>query len=65
MGRHLASGAYELVEGLNIRQIIFGGQISRSFDLMEKSLLEGLPENVVVKASPDIEGLVLVGAAAL
>lgn len=65
VGRHLASGAYELVEGLNIRQIIFGGQISRSFDLMEKSLLEGLPENVVVKASPDIEGLVLVGAAAL
>ena len=64
-GSHLATGASQLIADLGIRQIIFGGQISRSFDLMEGSLREGLPENVEVKASSDIEGLVLVGAAAL
>ncbi len=64
-GSHLAAGASQLITELGIRQIIFGGQISRSFDLMEKSLLEGLPQTVAVKASSDIEGLVLVGAAAL
>ena len=64
-GSHLAAGASQLILDLGIRQIIFGGQISRSFDLMEGSLREGLPENVEVKASSDIEGLVLVGAAAL
>ena len=65
MGRHLAAGSAELIEELGIRQIIFGGQISRSFDLMEKSFCEGLQEGVKVGVSSDIEGLVLVGAAAL
>lgn len=65
VGNHLASGAHQLIADLDIKQIIFGGQISRSFDLIEKSLLEGLPDNVSVGVSPDIEGLVLVGAAAL
>ena len=65
VGEHLASGARQLVSDLNVKQIIFGGQISRSFDLMEESILKGLPEDVAVKVSPDIEGLVLVGAAAL
>lgn len=64
-GSHLAAGAAQLVTELGIRHIIFGGQISRSFDLMEKSLVEGLPESLTVKASSDIEGLVLIGAAAL
>lgn len=64
-GSHLAAGAAQLISDLGIRQIIFGGQISRSFDLMEESLLKGLPEGVNVKASSDIEGLVLVGASAL
>ena len=64
-GSHLAAGASDLIAGLGIRHIIFGGQISRSFDLMEESLLKGLPEGVKAKASSDIEGLVLVGAAAL
>ena len=64
-GSHLAAGASKLIADLGIRQIIFGGQISRSFDLMEKSIREGMPENVEIKASSDIEGLVLVGAAAL
>lgn len=64
-GKHLAAGASRLIADLGIRQIIFGGQISRSFDLMEKSLAEALPENVSLKVSSDIEGLVLVGAAAL
>ena len=64
-GSHLAAGAAQLISELGIRKIIFGGQISRSFDLMEKSLCAGLPENVEVKASSDIEGMVLVGAAAL
>ena len=65
MGRHLAEGSSQLIDDLCIRQIIFGGQISRSFDLIEKSLCEGLPEHVKVGVSSDIEGLVLVGAAAL
>ena len=64
-GSHLAAGAAQLISDLGIRQIIFGGQISRSFDLMEESLLKGLPEGVNVKASSDIEGLVLVGTSAL
>ena len=65
MGRHLAAGSSQLIADLNIRQIIFGGPISRSFDLIEKSLCEGLPAPVKVGVSSDIEGLVLVGAAAL
>ena len=64
-GSHLAAGASQLIAELGIRKIIFGGQISRSFDLIQKSLCEGLPENVEVMVSSDIEGLVLVGAAAL
>ena len=64
-GRHLAAGSAQLIADLDIRQIIFGGQISRSFDLIEKSLCEGLPENVKAGVSADIEGLVLVGTAAL
>ena len=64
-GSHLAAGASQLITELGIRKIIFGGQISRSFDLIQKSLCEGLPENVEVMVSSDIEGLVLVGAAAL
>ena len=64
-GSHLAAGASQLVAELHIRKIIFGGQISKSFDLIQKSLCEGLPEGVEVMASPDIEGLVLVGAATL
>lgn len=64
-GRHLAAGASQLIADLGIRQIVFGGQISKSFDLMEKSLAEGLPENVALTVSSDIEGLVLVGAASL
>ena len=64
-GSHLAAGASQLIAELGIRKIIFGGQISRSFDLIQKSLCEGIPENVEVMVSSDIEGLVLVGAAAL
>lgn len=64
-GSHLAAGASQLISDLGIRKIIFGGQISRSFDLMEKTLCAGLPKGIEVKASSDIEGLVLVGAAAL
>lgn len=65
VGQHLAAGASQVIADLDIRQIIFGGQISRSFDLIEKSLCEGLPRNVKVGVSSDIEGLVLVGTAAL
>ena len=65
MGCHLAAGSSQLIAELDIRKIIFGGQISRSFDLIEKSLREGLPEQVEVGVSADIEGLVLVGAASL
>ena len=64
-GAHLATGAAQLIEELGIRQIVFGGQISRSFHLMEKAIRERLPKGVEVCASPDIEGLALIGASSL
>ena len=64
-GSHLAAGATQLLADLCVRKIIFAGQISRSFDLMEGSLVEGLQSDVALKVSEDIEGLVLVGASAL
>lgn len=64
-GRHLAAGAAQLIKELGIRHIVFGGQISRSFDLMEAELKKGLPEGIQVCPSKDIEGLVLIGVASL
>ena len=64
-GRHFAEGASQLIASLGIRHIVFGGQISRSFDLMEESVRKGLPENVEVRMSGNIEGLVLIGASSL
>lgn len=64
-GRHLAAGAAEVVKELNVRYILFGGQISRSFDLMEEEVRKGLGENVEICVSPDIQGMVLIGAASL
>lgn len=64
-GRHLAAGAAETVRDLNVRFMMFGGQISRSFDLMEEEVRKGLPESVEVCVSPDIQGMVLIGASSL
>ena len=64
-GRHLAAGAAAVVAELNVRYMMFGGQISRSFDLMEEEVRKGLGEDVEVCVSPDIQGMVLIGAASL
>ncbi len=64
-GRHLAAGAAELVKELGVRYILFGGQISRSFDLMEEEVRKGLPAGVQISVSPDIQGMVLIGASSL
>ena len=50
MGRHLAAGSSQLIADLGIRQIIFGGQISRSFRFME---------DAVRKELSDLEGLTI------
>lgn len=42
-GRALAEGARPLLQELGVGRIFFGGQIARSFDLMEPAVREGLP----------------------
>lgn len=63
--RHYACGARETLERLEIRHLFFGGQIARSFDLMEKEVREGLPEAIQISVLDDIQGTVLVGITSL
>ena len=64
-GRHYAEGAKELIDSLNIRHILFAGQIAKSFDLMENAIREGLGEAVELTVLEDIQGTVLTGIASL
>lgn len=64
-GRHYAAGAKDVVERLQIGHLLFAGQIAKSFDLMEKEIVEGLGDNVEVSVVDDIQGTVLVGIASL
>lgn len=64
-GRHYAAGARELVDSLNIRQMMFAGQIAKSFDLMEDEIREGLGGDVSISVLDDIQGTVLTGIASL
>ena len=64
-GRHFAAGAAELVGSLGIRHLIFGGQIARSFDLMENEIREGLGDKVQMSLLDDIQGTVFTGIASL
>lgn len=64
-GRHYAEGARELVRSLEIRHLLFAGQIARSFDLMEEEIRKGLGESVGISVLEDIQGTVLIGVASL
>ncbi len=65
VGRHYAAGAREILERLEIRHLFFGGQIARSFDLMEEEIRKGLPETVQISVLDDIQGTVLIGITSL
>ena len=61
-GRSLAEGAGDLFRELNIRHIFFGGQISKSFDLIEPALKEALPD-IRMSEIKDFEEAVMAGTA--
>lgn len=64
-GRHYAAGAKDVVERLQIRHLLFAGQIAKSFDLMEKEIRDGLGKDLKVSVVDDIQGTVLAGIASL
>lgn len=64
-GRHYAAGAKNMIESLDISHLLFAGQIAKSFDLMEEEIRAGLGKETEVSVLDDIQGTVLIGAAAL
>ena len=64
-GRHYAAGARDVIERLEIRHLLFAGQIAKSFDLMEKEIRDGLGKDLKVSVVDDIQGTVLAGIASL
>lgn len=64
-GRHYAAGARAIIDELGIRQVLFAGQIAKSFDLMEKHIREGLGEDILLAVLDDIQGTVLTGVSSL
>ena len=64
-GRHYVAGAKDLIDELGVNNLLFAGQIARSFDLMEDEVRQGLGEDVHVSVVDDIQGTVLVGIASL
>ena len=64
-GRHYVAGAKELIMELGVTNLLFAGQIAKSFDLMEDEIKNGLGESVNVSVVDDIQGTVLVGIASL
>lgn len=64
-GRHYAAGAGKVLADLDIRRLLVAGQIAKSFDLMEKEIVEGLGEGIEVSVLDDIQGTVLKGLASM
>ena len=64
-GTILAKALQPLLTELNINRVIMGGQISRSFDLMEEELRNGFGPGISVTPSNDIGGAVFRGLANL
>ena len=64
-GRHYVAGAKDMIMELGITNLLFAGQIAKSFDLMEDEIKNGLGESVNVSVVDDIQGTVLVGIASL
>jgi glucokinase len=64
-GTILARALQPVLTELNINRVIMGGQISRSFDLMEEELRNGFGPGISVTPSNDIGGAVFRGLANL
>ena len=64
-GRHYVAGAKDLIMELGVTDLLFAGQIAKSFDLMEDEIKNGLGDAVDVSVLDDIQGTVLVGIASL
>lgn len=64
-GMHYAAGARQIIEELRITKLLFGGQIAKSFDLMQETIEAGLGDSVQVSILNDIQETVLIGTASL
>ena len=64
-GRHFAQGTENLIRELGITNLLFAGQIARSFDLMEEEIRNGLGDEVQLAVLGDIQGTVLIGVSSL
>lgn len=64
-GRHYAAGSRETLKRLGVRHLLFGGQIAKSFCLMEEEIRKGLGDIVTISVLDDIQGTVLLGASTL
>lgn len=62
---HYATGARQIIEELRITKLLFGGQIAKSFDLMQETIEAGLGDSVQVSILNDIQETVLIGTASL
>ena len=63
-GRNFAEGIRPLLEDLHIDKIFFGGQIARSFDLMEPAVRQGLP-GISLEVIQDYSRTAMLGAASV
>ena len=61
-GKAFSEGVRPLLEELQIKTIFFGGQIARSFDLMEPAVRQGLP-GVSLEVIADYSRTAMLGAA--
>ena len=64
VGKAFAEGALPLLEELDIKTIFFGGQIARSFDLMEPAVRQGLP-GISLEVIRDYSHTAMLGAASV
>lgn len=64
-GRIFGTAAKGILAELDIRKVLFGGNISRSFDLIEPGIREVLGEAPALETLSDISGAVMRGAASL
>lgn len=63
-GEAFAQGAAPLLEELGIDKLVFSGQISRSFSLLEGPVVRGLGKEISITVSPDIRQSVFAGLSA-
>lgn len=63
MGEALGEALYDIPEIKEVERIIIGGQIARSFDLMEKAIYDGLKLPIEIYEAKHPEAAALIGAA--